>query len=352
MVRLFRVGVLAAAFLLLLTAAPVYAGQTLGELVAAHKASPASRAAMQDLEASVSAGLPPVVNPEWLPDMPVDASSLPYGLGSLVVPKPYLLTEAAEPQHGWKFAKVTYLYLPDSSAVSGYLSLFCTVHYAAGSDSALAGRIAALLALAHQTLVKRTGRAAANGTAPFDVWLCAGGQSGGEQWRSNLYLYSLQEPRSSIEWIREVVHEYSHLALPAVGGYQEPEYWANGYLGERLLVRWLQREPNGPAEVSALWGDFSGAANFDRLLITPPLALYKKIGPNPVWLARRDELGMRYLIGQALTFDDKYGAARLGDAFTLLPHFREAEAKDFAAALSESLSASAKPKEPGHSTGL
>ena len=340
MARLFRV--LACAFLFLTVFGPALAGQTLGELVAAHKASPASRAAMQDLEASVSAGLPQVVNPEWLPDMPVDTSALPYGLGTLVVPKPYLPTEGTEPQHGWKFAKVTYLYLPDSSAVSGDLSLFCTVHYAAGSDAALAGRIAGLLALAHRTLIQQTRREAANGTAPFDVWLCAGGRSGGEQWRSNLYLYNLETPRSSIEWIREVVHEYSHLALPAVGGYTEPEYWANGYLGERLLVRWFQREPNGPAEVSAVWGDFSGAANFDRLLVAPPLALYKKIGPNPVWLARRDELGMRYLIGQALTFDDKYGAARLGDAFALLPHFREAEAKDFAAALSESLSANPK----------
>ena len=50
---------------------------------------------------------------------------------------------------------------------------------------------------------------------------------------------------------------------------------------------------------------------------------------------------MRYLIGQALTFDDKYGSARLGDAFGRLPRFHEATAKDFAAALTESLSASA-----------
>ncbi len=334
--------ILAGVLLLLAVLSPAQAGQTLGELVAARKASPESRAARQDLEASVSAGLPPVINSSWLPDLPVGTSPLPYGLGTLVVPKPYLPTEAAEPQHGWQFAKVTYLYLPDSGQESGLSSLFCTVHYALDSDAALAGRIAGLLALAHHTLVQKTGRAAVNGTAPFDVWLCAGGQSGGEQWRSNLYFYNLETPRSSIEWIREIVHEYSHLALPAIGGYAAPEYWANGYLGERLLVRWFQQEPNGPPEVEALWGDFSGATNFDRLLVAPPLALYKKIGPSPAWLARSDEPGMRYLIGQALTFDDKYGAARLGDAFALLPHFREASAKDFAAALSESLSANPK----------
>ena len=318
---------------------PARAAETLEGLVTAHKNQPSSKSVTQALEASVSAGLPPQINPEWLPDLPVTVSSLPYGLGTLVVPKAYLPTEAAEPQHGWKFAKVCYLYLPGSESSS----LLCTVHYPSPSDAPLAGRIARLLALAHQTLVQKTGQEAANGTAPFDVWLCTGGQSGGEQWRSNLYLYDLETPRSSIEWIREVVHEYSHLALPAIGGYDAPEYWANGYLGERLIIRWLQRLPNGPAEVTALWGDFSGAPNFDRLLIAPPLALYKKIGPSPIWLARRDELGMRYLIGQALTFDDKYGSERLGEAFSRLPRFHEADAKDFAAALSQSRSASAKP---------
>ena len=330
----------AAAFLRLCLVTPVHAAQTLEELAAAHKAQPESRAAALALEASVSAGLPPQIDPALLPDLPVSFSSLPYGLGTLVVPNAYLPTVAVEPQHGWKFAKVTYLYLPVSGSNSQKSTLFCAVHYASSSDAPLAGRIAGLLALAHQTLVQKTGREA-GGTAPFDVWLCAGVQSGGEQWRSNLYLYNLETPRSSIEWIREIVHEYSHLALPAICGYDAPEYWANGYLGERLIVRWLQRTPNGPAEVTAVWGDFSGASNFDRLLIAPPLALYKKIGPNPTWLARRDEPGMRYLIGQALTFDDKYGAVRLGDAFRRLPRFQEATAKDFATALSESLSASA-----------
>lgn len=311
-------------------------------LVAAHRAEPKSQVAAQALENAVSAGLPPHLDPSWLPDLPVDAASLPYGLGTLVVPRPYLPTEASEPQHGAKFAKVSYLYTPGAGAFTQSYSLLCAVHYSSEADAPLAGRMARLLALAHRTLVEKTGREAA-GTASFDVWLCTGGGSGGEQWRSNLYFYHLESPRSSIEWIREIVHEYSHLALPAIGGYDAPEYWANGYLGERLLVRWFMREPNGPAEVSALWGDFSGAQNFQRLLIAPPLALYKKIGPSPKWLARRDEPGMRYLIGQALTFDDKYGSLRLGDALSRLPRFHEATARDFASALTESLSASAKP---------
>ncbi len=335
MVRLFVY------LLLYLLSSSVQAAPDLGMLVAAHRTEPGSKVAAQALEEAVSAGLPPHLDPAWLPDLPVNADTLPYGLGALVVPRPYLPTEASEPQHGGKFAKVSYLYTPGTGAFTQSYALLCAVHYSSEADAPLAGRIGRLLALAHHTLVEKTGREAA-GTAPFNVWLCAGGAGGGEQWRSNLYLYDLGSPRSSIEWIREVVHEYSHLALPPIGGYDAPEYWANGYLGERLLVRWFMREPKGPAEVSALWGDFSGARNFERLLIAPPLALYQKIGPSPKWLARHDEPGMRYLIGQALTFDDKYGSVRLGDALSRLPRFHEATARDFASALTESLSASAK----------
>ena len=324
-------------FLMLPASADSFPLSDLAALVAAHQADLASKQATQQLEASVSAGLPPRLNNEWLPALPVNVTSLPYDLGRLIVPRDYLPTHAEEPQHGWKFAKVAYVYLPEERTSQ----LFCAVHYPLTTDGPLAARVARLLALAHQTLTLETGREAVNGTAPFDVWLCRGGQTGGEQWKTNLYLYDIDSPRSSIEWIREIVHEYSHLALPAIGGYDAPEYWANGYLGERLLIRWLIRQSDGPARVEATWGDFSGAPNFQRLLLTPALAQYQKIGPNLIWQARKDEAGMRYLIGQALTFDDKYGAKRLGEALARLPRFHEATAKDFAAALTETLSASA-----------
>ena len=315
---------------------PALADTSLGDLVSAHRAAPKSEEATGRLEASVSAGLPTELRAEWLDTLPVDSTSLSYDLGTLIVPRAYLPTHAEEPQHQWKFSKVVYVYQP----LGETLTRLCAVHYNGEANQALAVRVARLLSLAHQTLITKTGHETANGTAPYDVWLCAGGQNGGEQWRSNLYLYTIDTPRSSIEWIREIVHEYSHLALPAVGGYTAPEYWANGYLGERLIVRWFIRDPEGPKKVEYAWGDFSGAPNFTRLLLTPALALYKKIGPNPKWLARKDEMGMRYFIGQALTFDDKYGAKRLGDALARLPHFRTATATDFAAALTETLSAS------------
>ena len=246
-------------------------------------------------EAAVTAGLPDTETLPALAALPVDTSTVPGGV--LVVPKPYLPTPTTDPAQGQTFSKVTYLYAGDA----GSLRLFCRVHYTDIADAPLAARMARLLRLLAVTLQSKTGWQAEGSDTPFDVWLCRAGKAGGEQFGRSIYFDDLDAPRSSIEWIREVAHEFSHLALPAIGGYKSPEYWASGYMGERLLVRWLQRDPHGTADVEAAWGDFSGAANFSRLLVAPALALYAKVGPNASYLARTDDLGMRYLIGQTLT---------------------------------------------------
>ncbi len=326
--------------LLTLALAPGASAQTrtdrdLAGLVAAQQAQPNSSRARRAVEFSVSGGLPVQLSASLLSSLPVDASPADDGLGTLVVPKPYLPVKVTEPQRGLPFVKIAYLY---AAGGDGTLRQFCQVHYSMPDDAPLAARIARLLSLAHQTLVRQTDRPPAHGDTPFHVWLVRGGQAGGEQWGQNLYFYDLDAPRSSIEWIREIVHEYSHLALPAIGGYKDPEYWANGYLGERLIVRWFRRIPNGPDLVARAWGDFSGAANFDRLLIAPALDLYKKVGPSPRWLARTDAEGMRYLIGQALTVDDKYGPKVLGTALDRLPHAREPRGIDWGDAVSAATS--------------
>ena len=311
------------------------APDTLASLVAAQQHDPLDQTARLGIEAAVENGLPDQLRTAWLPSLPIDSSRLSNNLGTRIVPKIYLPTPATEPHNGWAFSHVTDIYIPTPAA--GTERLLCRLHYTQESDADLATRMGGLLALAHQTLVTRTGQEAANGAVPFDVWLCRKGQSGGEQWRSNIYFYALDTPRSSIEWIREITHEYGHLALPAIGGYSAPEYWANGYYGERLLTRWIARTPGGPALVGRLWGDFSGWPNFQRLLIVPALTLYKKSGPSPRMAARTDETGMRYLIGQILTFDDKYGATRLGEVFTRLPRFHETKVSDFERAVAEAL---------------
>ena len=119
----------------------------------------------------------------------MDASALSDDLGTKIVPKAYLPTPATEPQHGWLFSHVLYVYVP--AGADGANRLLCRLHYTQDGDADLAGRMGGLLALAHRTLTVRTGQEAANGTSAFDVWLCRQGQTGGEQWRSNIYFYDL-----------------------------------------------------------------------------------------------------------------------------------------------------------------
>jgi hypothetical protein len=89
------------------------------------------------------------------------------------------------------------------------------------------------------------------------VFLCDGGKAGGEQLfvksRSKrdefasynaIYLYHVEGLKDPMEAVREIAHEYGHAVLPAIGGFKEPEDWANGSLGERLFVRYLSRTTN------------------------------------------------------------------------------------------------------------
>ncbi|MEA2552682.1 MAG: hypothetical protein QOJ65_858 [Fimbriimonadaceae bacterium] len=85
-----------------------------------------------------------------------------------------------------------------------------------------------------------------------DEYLCWGGTGGGEQMmaedlvegiprRANvIYIYDMAGFSEPLEMARELAHEYGHAVLPAVGGFKTPEDWGNGYLGERLFLRWLR----------------------------------------------------------------------------------------------------------------
>ena len=307
----------------------------LRDLVQQVRSAPGDTAASRTLENTVAAGLPNPFDTSLIPDLPVDSGELDGDLGTVVTLRAYLPSTAVEPQRETVFPHLSYVYRRAATPDQPYQVLFCCVHYTEAQDASLAERTGKLLLLARDTMVKNLKRAPFNQDRPFDVWLCRTGDAGGEQWRDNLYLYDLDRKRSSIEWIREIVHEYSHLAFPAIGGFEEPEYWANGYLGERLIVRWIERRKDGPQLVESLWGTFSGAANFNKLLIAPALKLYTQTGPSVAWINRKDADGMRYFIGQVLTMDDKYGGRALGEAMSRLPHLREAKPADLVACLAQ-----------------
>jgi hypothetical protein len=230
-----------------------------------------------------------------------------------------------DPQNNWPFARITYYYR-QSEKPAGDWVCYAVMHSQTSEDQDLSDRVGRLLGVIRKALVDQTGYNALTDGVPFGVWLArhSSGEPGGEQemWHNNIYFFDVTAKRSNIEWIREIAHEFSHLALPAIGGdYTDPEAWANGYYGERLLVRWLARgAAGGPAAVRAAFGGpFSGYVNFQRLLIDPYEGDFLKVGMNRAMLGRHDGLGMRYLIGMLLAIDDHSGPKVVGDLLWSLP---------------------------------
>lgn len=81
-----------------------------------------------------------------------------------------------------------------------------------------------------------------------EVFLCDGGEAGGEQGTfhypngratNGIYIYHLDSFKDPVERAREIAHEYGHAILPNTRGFESPEEFGNGYLGEKLFLFWL-----------------------------------------------------------------------------------------------------------------
>ena len=94
-----------------------------------------------------------------------------------------------------------------------------------------------------------------------DVFLCFGGKAGGEQlidtetvddpiypgkkniYQTNtIYIYDTSSFTDPVEMAREIAHEYGHATWAHIGGFTEPEEWAEGYLAEKVYLRWFRDE--------------------------------------------------------------------------------------------------------------
>lgn len=146
-----------------------------------------------------------------------------------------------------------------------------------------------------------------------DVYLCWGGKAGGEQLFdvdkqggdkqvNTIYFYDLSSFTKPMEMAREVAHEYGHAALPAVGGFKEPEDWANGYLGEKVFLSWMRDEM---AEGRLTPEDTMGAtkADLDAWLAANANPLVDKValhGPDTELIASTGKPAMDAYLGLAL----------------------------------------------------
>jgi hypothetical protein len=191
------------------------------------------------------------------------------------------------------------------------------VHFDRAEDEPLARRVGAVLARLHWLAIEYLRLI----PDPNDrdaqtthVWLTREGRPGGEEFKRNVYLYAVAEDRAPAEWVREIAHEYSHVVLPAFGPYSSPERWANGYLGERLFVKWLIDN-----EQTDLWGTpFLGSAYLANQ-VTPLRDRFLNAGPLSPAGQQTDGAGMEHFIGFALAMEAACGPRVLRDGLPRAP---------------------------------
>jgi hypothetical protein len=123
--------------------------------------------------------------------------------------------------------------------------------------------------------------------------------------------------RSEGEWLRELFHEYGHVALPPISGFRPPlEPYGNGLVGETLGMMWAAQNP------AALGLDASASLRDDFLLHVRTQAVPARsvfLGSDPT-SPRLDgsATSLKFLQGLAVVVERTYGAPLLGRAFAPL----------------------------------
>jgi hypothetical protein len=179
------------------------------------------------------------------------------------------------------------------------------VHYLDPRDEPLARRVGAVLGRLYWVGFDYLGRTPPHGR--LDLWLTRTGEAGGEEYEGNIYLLSVQEPRTPVEWVREVAHEYGHVLLPRMGAFTEPERWASGYLAERLFLKWMLAD-NASEDV---WDAPIDGRAYVASQVAPLRALFLEQGPGAPAAERTDAGGMRFFIGEMLALEAMHGPGTL-----------------------------------------
>ena len=203
-----------------------------------------------------------------------------------------------------------------------------TVLLSAHDYSLLAGRLLHILLRGHIYIREYLGIDQDPWNADLlRAFLTEEGPTGAEQYEDKLFFYDVGQDRAALEWLREAFHELGHLLLPKLGPYEVGERWAEGDLGERLLLGWLAEE------AGAVAGDPwpSGAARdvLDKLWSTGHVALSEYLSlncrtPISAWLALppgdlSPADGVDRALGFCLWIQAAHGRRVLGDVLRSVP---------------------------------
>jgi hypothetical protein len=179
----------------------------------------------------------------------------------------------------------------------------------------------------------------------IDFYLAFGGEAGGEYMQgqdvlpdnsvttvSTIYIYDIRSFTKPIEMAREVAHEYGHAVLPAVGGYTSPEFWANGYLGEKFFMRILrdQYKKNLIGPDDAMGATLTQLDNWVKVNVDPLVVRTATTAPSVAQLADKGKPGMDAYMGLVLYADTIFPPSVLTRSMLIMG---SQEAKDYPDAL-------------------
>jgi hypothetical protein len=272
--------------------------------------------------------------PAWLPAEADDVAPFPHTVLDLRLTDPrsrrqtpyrLLRTDRAfftagndvlpDPVHHWRFLGIDYGYLWNPAQSKWVMKVRAYQHPAV--DASLA-RDALTAVLTSHVIASHYGRfdpTRPHGE-PIDLWLTTEGKPGGESVGRNLYLTAVETPRSPAEWLREIVHEYGHIAFPGMGGFaQTDDPWVDGDLGELLLIKWAAANGQPPGLTWPLQDAEAIAAARRRSLIAKA-----KGKVNLARLKPHDRDARDYFLGLALRVEAAAGPRFLAEALARCPH--------------------------------
>ncbi|HSV72760.1 MAG TPA: hypothetical protein VLH79_03270 [Chthonomonadales bacterium] len=172
---------------------------------------------------------------------------------------------------------------------------------------------------------------------PLHVWATRHGEAGAEMWGTSLTIHDAHAPRSGMEWLRQIAHEYGHYLAPGGSGFPEPESWTNGVLGERLFTSWLRADlREGTALPSCLpWATQADVEEYCARQVDPLLERFREHPPLSADLRRADRRGFDACVELLLGFDWLVGGTALLDIleFVQVRPGQDTRGGDFEAAI-------------------
>lgn len=163
-------------------------------------------------------------------------------------------------------------------------------------------------------------------TALSKPWQAIAGQN--ESTPGEIMFWKASFNRSEGEWLRELAHEYGHVALPPFGGFRPPlEPYGNGLVGETLGMMWAAQNPDALS-----LGSTDSRADFllhvQKQAIPARLAFIRSDPTAP--RSNGTSADLKFLQGLTVVVERVYGAPLLGRAFAPLS-LRSAGAQSIAA---------------------